>query len=313
MDPITHGLLGASISKAITKNPLRNKYLLLGAAAAMAPDLDIFIRSKNDPTLLLEYHRNFTHSLFLVPFGGLLIAFIWIMLFKEKKSRWPIIILISLLAYLSHGLLDSATSYGTMWLWPFTDKRVAWDIISIVDPVFTFLLVMAVWTKNKKLTFFYTFLFLAAGYLGFGILQHGRALKEQLEMATSRQHTVIHNRVTPSLGELFHFHSFYVTGNNIYIDSIVTPLFTNPSFMTGIHVKHFSDTNLPDYVLHNPLLWHDYKIFKWFSDDYLTETLTDPLVLSDVRFIQNTNSIQGSWGLQFPHEPFKHVRWQKSV
>ena len=41
------------------------------------------------------------------------------------------------MGYATHGLLDSCTSYGTQLFWPFSDVRVAWDTMSIVDPLFT--------------------------------------------------------------------------------------------------------------------------------------------------------------------------------
>ena len=41
------------------------------------------------------------------------------------------------MGYATHGLLDSCTSYGTQLFWPFSDERVAWDTMSIVDPLFT--------------------------------------------------------------------------------------------------------------------------------------------------------------------------------
>ena len=48
--------------------------LWIGAAAGMAPDLDVLIQSSTDPLLALEYHRQFTHSLLFVPIGALLCA-----------------------------------------------------------------------------------------------------------------------------------------------------------------------------------------------------------------------------------------------
>ena len=58
---------------------------LFGALGGMAPDLDVFIRSSTDPLLFLEYHRQFTHALIFIPFGGLIVGtLLWLLLGR----RW---------------------------------------------------------------------------------------------------------------------------------------------------------------------------------------------------------------------------------
>ena len=75
MDPISQGVLGAIVTQA-TKSKIKFSVAgLFGFVAGMAADLDILIRSTTDPLLFLEYHRQFTHSLVLVPIGVLVIGF----------------------------------------------------------------------------------------------------------------------------------------------------------------------------------------------------------------------------------------------
>src|SRR5690606_37296019 len=102
----------------------------------MAPDLDTLIRSGSDPLLFLELHRHFTHSIAFVPIGALLCA---AALHPLVRRRMPFrrAYLFSLLGFGSHALLDACTSYGTLLLWPFSDVRVAWSVVSVVDPLFT--------------------------------------------------------------------------------------------------------------------------------------------------------------------------------
>ena len=45
--------------------------------------------------------------------------------------------LYAIMGTLSHGLLDACTSYGTRLYWPFSQYRESWDLISIIDPLFT--------------------------------------------------------------------------------------------------------------------------------------------------------------------------------
>ena len=72
MDPLTQGLLGASLPQSLSKKKSLAIVAIIGLISGLAPDLDIFIRSENDPLLFLEYHRQFTHSLIFIPFGGLI-------------------------------------------------------------------------------------------------------------------------------------------------------------------------------------------------------------------------------------------------
>ena len=44
---------------------------------------------------------------------------------------------IALLGYGTNGLLDACTTYGTLLLWPFSNARIAWNNVSVIDPLFT--------------------------------------------------------------------------------------------------------------------------------------------------------------------------------
>ncbi|MCA9658972.1 MAG: metal-dependent hydrolase, partial [Myxococcales bacterium] len=61
MDAITQGVLGAAAAQAALSDRLGRRVWLYGALGGWAPDLDVFIRSSIDPTVAIEYHRNFTH------------------------------------------------------------------------------------------------------------------------------------------------------------------------------------------------------------------------------------------------------------
>ena len=152
MDPLTQGVLGAALPQATAA---RARFAasagLLGFLAGMAADLDVLIRSSSDPLLFLEYHRQFTHSLIFVPFGGLFCALILHGLLGRRRGlsfrqSW----LFCTLGYATHALLDACTTYGTMLFWPFSDVRVAWNTISIIDPLFTLPLLFAVVLAGRR-------------------------------------------------------------------------------------------------------------------------------------------------------------------
>jgi inner membrane protein len=127
MDPLTQGVLGATLPQATAARGKRVAAAgLLGFLAGMAADLDVFIRSSDDPLLFLEYHRQFTHALIFIPVGGLICALVLHLLLGRKRGlefrqSW----LYCTLGYATHALLDACTTYGTMLFWPFSDVRIA--------------------------------------------------------------------------------------------------------------------------------------------------------------------------------------------
>ncbi len=65
MDLLTQGLLGSAMALSASR-PLESRQAgLIGLLAGIAADVDFFISSSTDPLLNLEYHRHFTHSIFL--------------------------------------------------------------------------------------------------------------------------------------------------------------------------------------------------------------------------------------------------------
>ena len=138
MDPLTQGVLGASLSQSASKKQHLVVAGVLGLLSGLAPDLDALIKSQSDPLLALEFHRQFTHSLFFIPIGSLICALVLHHLIAKRrglsfKQSW----LFCALGYGTHALLDACTTYGTQLLWPFTNARFAWNTISIIDPVYT--------------------------------------------------------------------------------------------------------------------------------------------------------------------------------
>ena len=136
MDPLSQGTVGAAFAQSTANKKNIFKISVIGFLAGLAPDLDILIQSSTDPILFLEYHRQFTHALLFIPFGSLIVALLIFQLVKNSM-RFRTVYFASLLGYATHGLLDACTSYGTQLFWPFSNERVTWNNISIVDPLFT--------------------------------------------------------------------------------------------------------------------------------------------------------------------------------
>ncbi|CDZ77723.1 hypothetical protein BN59_02013 [Legionella massiliensis] len=308
MDPITHAALGAAAAEAILfkrDKQGRSSVWLVGALAAMAPDLDIFINSNTDPMLALLFHRNFTHSLTFIPLGAALVT-LGLMLFKRfRKNPW-LTFLAALIGYATHGLLDACTSYGTMLFWPFSETRVSWDIIAIIDPRFTTPLVLGTaWTViNKKRLGVFVGLSLAGLFMLFNIYQHSRAMSVANTYAQEQHLATNEFRVFPYLASSTLWRSAIISNNQIYVADILTPLFKKNQLSSVGVFPLFRQQQLPAEVMQSHSQLHDFTIFNWFCDGYVILAHQNPLILVDGRYLINKNPTIALWGIQFvPGQP----------
>lgn len=307
MDPITHAVLGASCAEALLYRQDKNYAWIAGGLAAMAPDLDFFIRSSSDPMLFLLYHRLFTHSLLFIPAGALLVT-LGLMIFKCFRINWIMTFLAALIGYSTHGFLDACTSYGTVLFWPFSDVRISWDIVSVVDPLITVPLVMGVaWTvifDTRKGVIIG--LILAAVFLSFKTFQHHRALSALQSHASSFHWKMLRPRVYPTLASSTLWNGVAHVNSELYAMEIVTPLTQAARLLSVKNYPSFEPKNLPDYIKKSPSLARDFAIFNWFSDGYLIKVNDFPLAVVDARFLMHDNPSEALWGIRFSPER-KHV------
>ena len=150
MDSITHALTGAVIAKAIDDKKIGNWGTIAGLAMGFFPDSD-FVLGLLNRQFYLEYHRDFTHSLLLLPFYALL--FSWLFVKISKRHTFWSFYKICLPVLVSHVILDLLTSYGTMIFSPFFEHRFSWDLVFIIDLIFSgivfFPLMVSIYWKNK--------------------------------------------------------------------------------------------------------------------------------------------------------------------
>src|SRR6056297_3132057 len=141
MDLLTHALIGAGAGAASQRAETMRAGAAAGAVAALAVDLDYFIGSAADPLLQIEFHRQFSHSLLFIPVGAAIVALLlWPLL--RGRLRPGQLYLAALAGYATNSLVDSCTSYGVHLFWPFTDQRVALDLVSVIDPVLTLVITL---------------------------------------------------------------------------------------------------------------------------------------------------------------------------
>lgn len=310
MDPLSQGSLGATLAQSGSNREKIKSATLLGCFGGLAPDLDILIFSPTDPLLFLEFHRQFTHALIFIPLGALLVAAVlhrWLgkgLSFRESY-------LFCLLGYATHGLLDTCTTYGTQLLWPFSDMRVAWNNVSIIDPIFTFpiLLLIVFGVVRRNPWFGRTALAWALIYLSFGIYQRDRAVEAGYELARSRGHEPVRLEAKPGFAQLLLWKVVYETESHFHVDAVRVG--TDTRFYPG------DQAEVLDLVRHFPWLdpasqqATDVERFRWFSNDYLALDPSVPNRIIDVRYSVVPNEIDALWAIDL--DPGKgsdeHINW----
>lgn len=300
MDPLTQGVVGGVIAQTVANPKDIAKACVIGGLAGMAPDLDVLIRSSGDPLLALEFHRHFTHSLLFVPFGGLICALAFYPLVGKRwqLSFWQILQW-CWLGYATHGLLDAFTSYGTQLLWPFSSLRVAWDGISVIDPLFTLpILGLLIYAARRKKPAFATLgIVWGAAYLTLGLIQHERAINIGHEIAAERGHVPTRLEAKPSFANLIVWKVVYQTDQRFYVDAVRPGLFES---------KHWPGDNIAMLNLERDLPWldptsqqaQDIERFRWFSAGYLAIDKNNPNQIIDIRYSMLPHQIDPLWGIR---------------
>lgn len=149
MDSLTHIALGACMGEAFAGKTLGKKAMLWGALAQSIPDIDFVASFWMDTSSNLLAHRGFTHSflfcIVVTPLFALLAEYFhrphnislknWILFFGS-------VIFI-------HIFLDAFNNYGVAWFEPFSHKRISFNTIYVVDPLFS------IWSGLACVAFIY--------------------------------------------------------------------------------------------------------------------------------------------------------------
>jgi len=297
LDLLTQGLLGGALALSVARREEARAAALVGCAAAMLADADVFIGAADDPLLNVEFHRHFTHALIFIPVGALIAALLlWPLLRKRLAGKR--IYLYALAGYASAGLLDACTSYGTQLLWPFSDARIAWSIIAIVDPVFSLILLGAVilgfrYCKPRPARIA---LGLAGAYLLLGLWQHHGALRGALELARQRGHEVQRIVVKPTLANLVLWRSVYQSGERFHVDAIRVGL-GGVRVYPGAALRRFdAERDLPE-LDPASVLATDIRRFTRLAEGYVVNDPGRAGVLSDIRYSMLPNAVTPLWGI----------------
>ena len=166
MEPVTHVLTGACLARAGFNR--RAAYATLAMAlGAELPDIDSLWAFRG-PIEALQHHRGITHTFLGIPFEAAVIVLVVYGVHRWREARyarrprpvaigdhvavqrrltaapirWGLLYGFSIVALLSHLLLDYTNNYGLRPFYPFNPHWYAASIVFIFDPIIFVLLLM---------------------------------------------------------------------------------------------------------------------------------------------------------------------------
>ncbi len=312
MDPLSQAVLGASATQSISRGKEHTTAGVLGFLSAMTPDLDVFIRSSNDPLLFLEYHRQFTHSLIFIPVGGLICAIVLHYAYSRRRQfSFQKTLLFCTLGYATHGLLDACTTYGTLLLWPFSNERFAWNFVSVIDPTFTVpIVILLLLSGIKKSPVIARVAFCwALIYPCMGLVQRDRATAIGTKLAAERGHIPIRLEAKPSFANLLVWKIVYETEERFYVDAVRVGL--QAEVFPGDAVEKLNiDEDLP-WIEADHQQAKDIERFRWFSNGYIAKDPNRDNIVIDIRYSMVPNEIKSLWAIRLnpDADPNEHVEY----
>lgn len=137
MDSLTQMALGAAVGEFILGRKVGNKAMIWGAVAGTIPDLDVLSSLFLSDFQSLLFHRSLTHSIFFAVLFSPLLAYLIHKLHSDSAVSYKSWLILSFWCIVTHPLLDIFTNYGTQIFYPFSDYRVAFNTIFVIDPVYT--------------------------------------------------------------------------------------------------------------------------------------------------------------------------------
>lgn len=313
MDPLTQGVLGATASQVVSNSREKILASILGFFSGMAADLDVFIASSTDPLFALEYHRHFTHALIFIPFGALICAAFFYSIVPAFKRRLTFarVYFFCFAGYATHALLDACTTYGTQLFWPFSTVRVAWNNVSVIDPLFTIpliiFLVLALIKRSRVISIIAVIH--AVAYLGLGLVQNQRAESLALELAQTRGHQPINLGVKPSMANIITWKSVYEHEGRYYVDAI--RVFGSHRIIEGTSVEKLDLARDFAWLDMSSQQAKDVERFRWFSNQHLAIDPYNENRIIDLRYSLIPNQVTGMWGITLDQSaaPDQHVEW----
>lgn len=299
MDSLTQIVLGAACGEVALGKKIGNKALLFGAIGGTIPDLDVignFVHSNEIDKL--AFHRGFMHSIPFAFIAAVIIGFLVYKLYDSGRRKdttnlkdW---IWLFFLSILTHPILDSFTPYGTQLFLPFTDYRVAFNNISVADPLYTlpFLicLIGAMFFKRnnpKRIKWARAGIYISSAYMLFTL--GNKIYVDSVWEKSLEEANIEYNRFSsqPTLLNNFLWHSVTETDSDYKLAYYSIFDETVPTFVSLPKNHDAVDINHPDL-----------KILQWFSKGYFNLyeiDSTQQVIYNDLRYpLLNADDVNSS-------------------
>jgi inner membrane protein len=199
MDTVTHGLSGWLVSRAIPSNKYSREATAAVVVGSLLPDAD-HVTSLLGSEMYIKLHRGVSHGFLGIALTSLVIAFLLYKFgkWKDLKKLW----LLAFLGQLLHVSLDLLNSYGTQIFQPFSDVRVSFDILFVIDLVFTGIIITGIFLSRRRPAPARVATAILAAYVVFATVLHFRA--EDAVHSAARRHDipVVSAAALPRLGEI---------------------------------------------------------------------------------------------------------------
>ena len=195
-------------------------------------------------------------------------------------------------------MLDACTSYGTQLFWPFSNERFAWNVVSIIDPLFTlpviFFIILAAYRKNvryARIAFIY-----AVVFLSLGLVQYQRAERAVLALAEQRGHQVERVHLKPGFANRHLWKMIYEYDGRYYVDAV--KLLWSTKVIRGTSIQKLDVQRDFPWLPVESQQAKDIERFRWFSDGFLAVSTRNPDLIMDVRYSFLPNEINPMWGVE---------------
>lgn len=131
---VTHAAIPLALGFGFGRKIIPGKLLIVGVAASMLPDIDVYGSRLGIAFNDIMGHRGVTHSLFLAALTAFYVGFSA----RFLGAKGWIAFLFTFVAMASHGLLDMLTTGGpgVALYWPWSDERMFFPVQVIrVSPI----------------------------------------------------------------------------------------------------------------------------------------------------------------------------------
>jgi inner membrane protein len=288
LDSITHIALGAIVGEILLGKPIGKKAMILGAIANSFPDIDFLASLWLSPTDNLLAHRGFTHSILCAALLSLLFSWIASKWYSKEPVSFTAWLLFFSCQLMLHLFVDAFNAYGVGWFIPFSDTRISFHSIFVVDPFYSgilgiVLLLLIVLRPHQKYRARLAAmgLLISSMYLGYALINK-YLVSEEIKYLLGKQ-GITYKRyfITP-------------TPLNTWLWFVVAEV--DSGFQIGYRSVFDKTEPMPlTYVPKNEKLLQQYgndrplARLKKFSQGYYTaEFQSDRLVFNDLRFGQIT-------------------------